>query len=134
MTVTATVAEWFTLPAEPLDVPVIVTLPVIGGFDPEEQPAKARRSTTVVARPIRTRSPLAFGNRKSNSNARIRGAVCGREIGGVRRGAVGRVTAPFILVTVTCTVCAVFPSEAVTGPPTVQVVPVGAPVQVNPTL
>ena len=115
---------------------MIVRFPVIGGigcFCPE-QPPKAMRSTTAVANPRRTRSPLAFGSRKSNSNARIRGTICGIEIGGVRTGGAGTGKALLVLVSVTCTDCAVIPSAAVIGVAIVQVEPVGAPVQVNPTL
>ena len=83
LTVTATVAEWLSLPADPVDVPVTVRVPVIGGVE-LEQPAKAMRSTTAVASPTRTRSPFAFGSRKSNSNDRISGTICHIEIGGVR--------------------------------------------------
>ena len=127
---TATVAEWLTLPAEPEDVPVIVTFPVIGGL--EEQPAKAMRSTTAVASPRRTRSSLVFGTRKSNSAARIKGTICHIEIGGVCTGG-GGTAMPLVLVIVTATDCGVFPSAGVTGVATVQVVPEG-PVQVNATL
>ena len=136
MSVTATVAEWLTLPAEPVDVPVIVRLPVIVlGLLGPPQPAKAMRSTTAVAaNPSRTRSPLAFSSRKSNSNARISGTSCGIEIGGVRAGGVDTGRALLVLVSVTCTDCAVTPSAAVIGDATVQVEPVGAPVQVNATL
>ena len=136
MSVTATVAEWGTVPAEPLEVPVILRFPVSGGivvFTPE-QPAKAMRSTTAVANPRRTRSPLAFGSKKSKSNARIRLTICGIEIGGVRTGGAGTVRALLVLVSVTCTDCGVFPSAAVIGVAIVQVEPVGAPVQVNATL
>lgn len=76
MSVTDTVAEWLTV----LAVPVIVRFPVSGGLE-LEQPAKTTRITTAIANPSRTRSPLAFGSRKSNSNARIRGTICGIEIG-----------------------------------------------------
>jgi len=38
-----------------------------------------------------------------------------------------------VVVTVTCAVCAVVPSAAVTGETTTQVVPAGAPVQVSAT-
>jgi len=135
LSVTATVAEWLTPPAVPVDVPVIVRLPVIVlGLLGPPQPAKAMRSNTAVANPSRKRSPLAFGSRKSNSNARIRGTSCGIKIGGVRAGGVGTGKALLVLVSVTCTGCAVFPSAAVTGVAMVQVEPAGAPVQVNPTL
>ena len=135
MSVTATVAEWLTVPAVPLDVPLIVRFPVIGGgvLGPP-QPAKAMRSNTAVAKPSRTRSPLVFGSRKSNSKARVRGTICSIEIGGVRTGDSGTGRALLVLVSVTCTDCAVFPSAAVIGVAMVQVEPAGAPVQVNPTL
>ena len=111
----------------------MVTVPVIGGFE-LEQPAKVMRSTTAVAIPTRTRSPLAFVSRKSNSDARISGTICQSEMGGVRTGGDGKIRLPVVLVTVTATDCAVFPSVAVIGVATVQVVPAGAPVQVNATL
>jgi hypothetical protein len=85
LTVTATVAEWLSLPADPVDVPVIVRVPVSGGVE-LEQPAKAMRSTTAVPSATRARSPFAFASRKSNSNARIRGTICHIEIGGVGTG------------------------------------------------
>ena len=120
----------------PLEVPVILRFPVIGGivFFCPEQPAKAMRSTTAVANPRRTRSPLVFGSRKSKSNTRIRGTICGMEIGGVLTGGAGTGRALLVLVSVTCTGCAVFPSAAVIGVAMVQVEPAGAPVQVNATL
>jgi hypothetical protein len=76
---------------------------------------------------------LAFGSNKSKNTARIRGTVCQIEIDGVLNGGDGTSEALLILVSVTCTGCAVIPSAAVIGVATVQVVPVGA-VQVNPTL
>ena len=106
---------------------MIVTFPVIGGLDPEEQPAKAIRSTTAVASPRRTRSSLVFGNRKSNSAARSKGTICHIEIGGICMGGGGTAMPLLVLVTPTATGCAVFPSAVVTGVTTVQVVPEGAP-------
>jgi hypothetical protein len=121
------------VPAEPVEVPVIVTVPVVGGLE-LEQPAKVTRSRTAVASPTRTRSPLAFVSRKRNSDARISGTICQIEMGGMRAGGAGKSRLPVILVMVTPTDCAVFPSVAVMGVTTVQVVPAGAPVQVNATL
>jgi len=120
----------------PLEVPVILRFPVIGGtvvFTPE-QPAKAMRRSTAVANPRRTRSRLVLSSRKSESKARVRDTICGIEIGGVRTGGSGTGRALLVLVSVTCTDCAVFPSAAVIGVAIVQVEPVGAPVQVNATL
>ena len=111
---------------------MIVTVPVVGGLE-LEQPAKVMRSTTAVASPTRTRSPLAFASRKSNSDARISGTICQIEMGGVRTGGDGKSRLPVVLVMVTATDCAVIPL-AVIGVATVQVVPAGAPVQVNATL
>jgi len=133
LTVIATVVEWLSLPAEPVEVPVIVTVPVIGGLE-LEQPTTTIRSTIAVASPTLTRSPLGFASRNSKSDARISGTICQIEMGGVRTGEDGKSRLPFVLVTTTGTDCAVIPSEAMTGVVMVQVVPIGAPVQVNATL
>jgi hypothetical protein len=134
LSVTATVAEWLTLPAVPLEAPVIVRVPVSGGFDPPPQPAKAMRITTAVANPSRRRRPLVFGSKKSNISAKSTGTIWSMEIGGVRTGGSGTSSALLDLVSVTCTDCAVTPSAAVIGVAIVQVEPVGAPVQVKATL
>jgi chorismate mutase len=58
--------------------------------------------------------------------------TCRIDAGGVRNEGGGIIIA--VLVTVTCAVCAVFPSAAVTGVTTVQVVlAVGAIAQASPT-
>jgi hypothetical protein len=132
LTVTATVAEWLSLPAVPDDVPVIVTFPEIGAGD-EEQPAMARRMTIAVAKPSRARSPLDFGSRKSSTSARISGTICHIEFGGVRAGGSGISWPLPVRDTVTATDWAVIPSAAIIGVATVQAVPAGD-VQVNATL
>ena len=87
----------------------------------------------AVARPSRTRSPLVLVSRNSNSDAKSSGTICQIRIEGVRNEGVGT-SIPLPLNTVTCTVCGVIPSDAVTDDGTVvQVVPVGA-AQVNATL
>lgn len=133
LTVIITVAEWLSLPAEPVELPVIVTVPVIGGLE-LEQPPRTIRSTIAVASPTRTRSPLVFASRKSKSDATSNSTICQTEIGGVWIGEDGKSRLPAVLVITTGTDCGVIPSEAETGVAMVQVVPAGAPVQVNATL
>ena len=131
--VIATVVEWLSLPAVPVEVPVIVTVPVICGLE-LEQPARTVRSTIAIASPTRTRSPLILASRRNKTDARSNGKICQIEIGGVWIGENGKSRLPFVLVMTTGTDCAVVPSEAVTGVAMVQFVPAGAPVQVNATL
>ena len=88
----------------------------------------------AVARPRRTRSPLVLVIRNSNSDAKSSGTICQIKIEGVRNEGVGPSIPLLPLNSVTCTVCGVIPSGAVTDDGTVvQVVPVGA-AQVNATL
>ena len=132
--VTLTVVEWATAPADPLEVPVMVIVPVIGAGPPLEHPAITSRRTTAVARLSRPRRPLVFGTSRINAKASSMDTMDHVEIGGMRPGSEGISKAPLVRDTVTWTGCAVVPSAAVIGVATEQLVPVGAPVHVNATL
>jgi hypothetical protein len=81
--------------------------------------------------PTRRRSRLVLGSKNNSMIAKSNGTTCRIDTGGMRIEGGGSIIA--VVVTVTCAVCAVTPSAAVTGVTTVQVVPVGAPVQVSAT-
>jgi hypothetical protein len=131
--VTLTVVEWLTEPADPVEVPVIVSVPVMGGL-PLEHPAITSRRTTAVARLSRPRRPLVCGTNRISAKAKSMNTVDHIEIGEMRPEGGGISKAPVVRDSVTWTGCAVVPSAAVIGVATEQLVPVGAPVHVNATL
>jgi hypothetical protein len=130
--VTFTLAEWVTEPADPVEFPVIVKVPVIGA-GPLEQPAITSRRTTAVTMLSRPRRPLVFGTSRSSANAKSNEVMDHVDMGRKRHGGSGRSRAPLVRDRVTGTDCAVVPSAAVIGEVTAQLVPAGA-VQVNATL
>ena len=124
------------MPALPVDWPWIVTLPFIGltvGPAGPEQPASTPRRIIAVTIVRRTRSRFVLGSKKRSNNAKVNGTICRGDTGGILISG-GTMRPLLVLVICTCAVCAVFPSAAVTGEATVQVVPAGAPVQERETL
>ena len=102
-----------TVPAEPVDAPVIVRLVVPfgvpGAFCPEH-PAKTAKTTSVaVASPSRMRGRRAESNRSSKIPAATSGTTCRIDSGGIGLDT-GGIRA--VVETVTVEVCAVTPSAA----------------------
>ena len=132
MTVSATVsAGLVTVPAEPVDAPVIVRLVVpfgVPGALLPEQPAKVAKTSVAVANPSRMRGRRAENSRSSKIPATTSGTTCRIDSGGIGLDIGGNIKA--VVVTVTVEVCAVTPSaaarEAGAG---VQVAKAGAPEQ-----
>jgi hypothetical protein len=132
--VSATWAVWLTAPAVPVEDPVIVKVACTGGFTGwpgPEHPARRTSMSIAATIPTRSRSRLVLGSKNNSIIAKSSGTTCRIETGGMRIEGGGSIIA--VVVTVTCAVCAVTPSAAVTGVTTVQVVPLGAPVQVSAT-